>query len=60
MNLQSRVLNQVKIDFENTKKRVYLAQSMKAAGYAEKEILEALEEAKQPDIVDLYLEALDN
>jgi len=58
MNYQSMSLKQVKLDFENTKKRVFVAQTMKAQGFSEKEILAKLEEMKAPDMADLVLQEL--
>ena len=51
-------LNQVKLDFENVKKRVNLAQSMKAQGYTREEIEVAIDKISQPDLVDILVAEL--
>lgn len=55
----NKYLAQVRIDFENAKKRLMLAQQLKAQGMSEAEIMRILEDSKQPDIVDVVLNELE-
>ena len=56
--MNSFSLDQVKLDFENTKKRVILAHTMKAQGFSRAAIEKAIKEMSQPDMVDLLIEEL--
>ena len=49
-------LGQVRKDFENTKKRVILAQVMKAQGYSREEVEKAVRAISKPDMIDLLIE----
>ena len=49
------ILNQIKVDFEEMKKRVKLVQTLRAMGYSQAEILAEVEHAKQQDIVDSFI-----
>ena len=54
---QKPYLDQIKTDFNNMRKRVIVAQVMKANGYSRSEIEEMMEEMKSrmPDLADLIL-----
>jgi hypothetical protein len=47
------MLDQIKTDFQNTRKRVMVVQVMKSQGCSREEIEQAIEEMKAPDLTDI-------
>jgi len=53
-------LDQIKVDFENAKRRIILVNAMLAQGYSKDEIQDALDTMSVPDLADMILEELKN